>query len=109
MVQTKLLQDTTTEDRWRPIVPLYRPRSIARIRPRQSLPGQLFLPGMEPLERSCEVVDEALPETPQVDANQNTCNAQLPARPTCPNCGGQQFDEGGDCRSCRAPAVVRPS
>jgi hypothetical protein len=52
------------------------------------LPGQLFLPGMESMQDSKEVSDGDQPST-------------------CPNCGGTEFDEDGDCTSCWEPAVVK--
>ena len=105
MGQTLLLPGCDAKDRWRPIVPLFRPRLIAGIVRRKPLPGQMLLPGMggtEDNEKAFHRDDDesALAEEP----NGETANPQ----PTCPNCGAAEFDEDGDCTRCWEPAVVRP-
>lgn len=69
--------------RWRPAVAPFRPPRAARARPRKSAPGQMLLPGIES------------PAPPS------------PASGTvCPNCGGTEFDDDGDCVRCWEPGVA---
>jgi hypothetical protein len=75
---------------WHPMIPLYRPHPLARIRPRKPLPGQMCLPGME-------LVDVERP-----------CSPTSGTEAVCPNCGGTEFDEDGDCTACWEPGVVEP-
>ncbi len=95
--------------RWRPAVAPFRARPLARLRPRRPLPGQLPLPGMEPPDEPAPASED--PQAP------NAPGAALPAEPSlasppagtpcCPNCGGTQFDDDGDCTHCWEPAVAR--
>ena len=48
MGQTLLLPGCAAKDRWQPVVPPFRPRPLTRIARWTPLPGQMFLPGMEP-------------------------------------------------------------
>ena len=106
MIQTTLLADYAAKDRWQPVVQPFRPRSAIKVRRTKPVPGQLILPGMELTEDSREVAlpdqedDLALCEGPSGSA--------AGPQPTCPNCGGMEFDEDGDCMSCWEPAVARP-
>jgi hypothetical protein len=61
--------------RWKPALAAYRPRSLAAPKPKRPLPGQRYLPGMNPRRR------------------------------VCPNCGGRRFDADGDCLRCWEPGV----
>jgi len=106
MIQTALLPNCTAEDRWQPVVPPFRPRLLVRITSRKPVPGQLSLPGMGLTDDSGEIF------LPSQEAAAAACGkaADAAARPppTCPNCGGREFDEDGDCTRCREPGVVRP-
>ncbi len=81
-----------TADRWRPLVGPYRKPLFARMKPRRSLPGQLFLPGIDEVEKhaarhALKSDEKALHEI------------------ICPNCGGTDFDEDGDCTGCWEPGI----
>jgi len=78
----------STEEKWRPAVPPFRPKPLQRLRMCKYLPGQRFLPGMED-EAQSAASDEAGP-------------------PACPNCGSKEFDEDGDCAVCLEPGVIPP-
>jgi hypothetical protein len=95
MIQTSLLPETTDKKRWQPFLPPYRPQRFPRTMTIKPLPGQLFLPGMEPNDEPRPRIREQAPGIVE------------PA--ICPNCGGTEFDEDGDCTSCWEPAVVKPS
>jgi hypothetical protein len=90
-----LPKDVSAQTRWRPVVPPFRPRQLAKSVRVTLLPGQLLLFDMDS--------DEA-------DAH-GKANGQLTrpvAGPTCPNCGGREFDEDGDCTTCWEPGVIPP-
>jgi hypothetical protein len=80
---------------WQPMVSLYHARGLNRIRAKKSLTGQRYLPGLDPGE------DEH-PFVAGGDGGEAAARA-----PVCPNCGGREFDEDGDCTSCWEPGVVR--
>jgi hypothetical protein len=76
MIQRPLLPDLVGADRWRPAVQPCRVQPVMKRRRSLPLPGQMFLPGIEQPQRSC------------------------------PNCGGMEFDEDGDCTSCWEPLAI---
>lgn len=88
---------------WRPVVPLYHPRSLVRIRARKPLPGQRFLPcmGLGDVEQT---LDGAGPI--EADLPEPAAWWHQPAV-VCPNCGGTTFDEDGDCTTCWEPGVAK--
>jgi len=55
-------------------------------------------------------VPSAEPEpTAQVDPDVPADNAaELETLADCPNCGGSEFDEDGDCANCRHPCAAVP-
>jgi hypothetical protein len=107
MGQRMLLPVCVSQERWQPVVPPFPLRRLARITRWKPLPGQLFLPGMGPTEEdgggAAAFNDEGL--TPDRELATDDVGLQ----PTCPNCGGAEFDEDGDCTSCWEPAVVKPA
>ena len=107
MGQTLLLPDCNATDRWQPVVPSFRLRPLTRNARWNPLPGQLILPGMGLADDGGEVL---LP-TGEDDAalRGEADNAVSSPQPTCPNCGGTEFDEDGDCTSCWEPGVVKPA
>jgi hypothetical protein len=107
MGQTWFLEDCPARGRWRPVTPPFRLPPLARIARWKPLPGQLFLPGMGPDEDSGGLsltFDENI-----CDSDRKRANGAGPAKAMCPNCGGVEFDEDGDCTSCWEPAVVPPN
>jgi hypothetical protein len=102
MVQNMLFGIETAKDRWRSVVPPYRPRGLPRITAPKPLPGQLSLPGIEREEElgGNEPVSEVVDQ--EIDAYEPGIST------ACPNCGGTEFDEDGDCTCCWEPAVIRP-
>jgi hypothetical protein len=106
MGQTALLSSCAAKDRWRPVLPTFRPRPFARIAKRKPLLGQMFLPGMGPDEPG----DALLPPSPTDNRPPHgELGSVARPEPICPNCGGTEFDEDGDCTSCWEPAVARPT
>lgn len=81
------------EYRWRPAVVPYRPVAVRPMKHRKSAPGQMLLPGLESAE------PDSRAECPVPSA------ARLEM--TCPNCGGTEFDDEGDCTRCWEPGVAR--
>ena len=102
--------EKATPYRWRPAVSPFRPRGIPGVRARDSLPGQLTLPGMEcgdeppPGGRSGDA--PAAPADSLPSSRGTQADRPIPA-PACPNCGSTEFDEDGDCTRCWEPGVVR--
>ena len=92
------------KDRWRPPVAPYKPRPLPRSRSRKPSPGQLSLPGMEDAGQSSQAAEQARDERRPVPGS----SGQVPDTAlavVCPNCGGREFDEDGDCVKCWEPAV----
>jgi hypothetical protein len=104
MIQTVLLPDTAGVDRWQPVVPPFRLRPFTRTIKRKPLPGQLFLPGMEDDDEALR-----LREDDSAAHGRETDRATVCSQPKCPNCGGTEFDDDGDCSSCLEPGVVKPA
>lgn len=104
MIQTVLLPDCAAKNRWQPVVQPYRVRPAIKVRRIEPLPGQLLLPGMAPTED-----DDRSPVPPDEDELARCGEAGGGPQPTCPNCGGMEFDEDGDCKRCWEPAVVKPA
>lgn len=96
--------------RWRPTVAPSRPGGIPRIRARRPLPGQMSLPGIESPDEPPPTARLAGDERHRVDAPElpgggSTADAPQPGL-VCPNCGGTEFDEDGDCVRCWEPGVA---
>ena len=104
MIQSALLPNCTAGDRWQPVVPPFRPRRLVRITNRGPLPGQLHLPGMGFTDDRGEVF--LPPDEDDAAVCGKAAGAAACPQPTCPNCGGREFDEDGDCMSCWEPGVV---
>jgi hypothetical protein len=102
MIQKLLLPDAVDADRWRPLLPAFRLRRPARARTTKPLPSQMFLPGMEPTEGDGEI---SLPPDGDSDDGCKPNEIASQPQPMCPNCGGNDFDEDGDCSSCWEPGV----
>jgi hypothetical protein len=101
MDQLLLLPDCAAKDRWQPVVPPFRVRPAIKVRRAKPLPGQLCLPGMEPTE------DDGMSLLLSGEDELALCGeAGGGPQPRCPNCGGMEFDEDGDCTSCWEPGVV---
>jgi hypothetical protein len=100
MDQLLLLPDCAAKGRWQPVVPPFRVRPAIKVRRTKPLPGQLYLPGMEPTE------DNGRSRLPEDDGLALYEEAGGGPQPRCPNCGGMEFDEDGDCTSCWEPGVV---
>ena len=103
--------DEAEEYRWRPAVVPFRPGGIRRIRARRPLPGQMSLPGIESPDESPPTAertdDESRPvDTAEIPGGGSSADASQPGL-TCPNCGGTEFDEDGDCIRCWEPGVAR--
>jgi hypothetical protein len=71
----------------------------------------MFLPGMVPGDEVGETLSPP-DEEDQARCHESSCPVAA-SQPVCPNCGGTEFDEDGDCTSCWEPGVVeaagRPS
>jgi hypothetical protein len=103
MLQTALLPNCAVKDRWQPVVPPFRLRPLVRIAKREPLPRQLCLPGM--------LTDNSGEDRlPRDDDKAVLCReadgAAVSTQPRCPNCGGSEFDDDGDCTTCWEPGVV---
>jgi hypothetical protein len=104
MVQTVLLPDAVGADRWQPVVPAFRLRPAIKVRRVKPLLGQMFLPGIGPTE------DNGAALLPSDEDELAICGESGGGlQPTCPNCGGMEFDEDGDCTTCWEPGVVKPA
>jgi hypothetical protein len=103
MIQTVLLPDAIGTDRWQPVVSAFRLRPAIKIRRTKPLPGQMFLPGMEPAAEGGEI---SLPPDNASDFRGEPITVAACTQPRCPNCGGTEFDEDGDCTSCWEPGVI---
>ena len=99
------------EYRWRPAVAPFRPRSVRRRRPRRPLPGQMLLPGIEPDAKSGQPDETSGTASHALSPAEARPGGSHPETPepaiTCPNCGGAEFDEDGDCVKCWEPGVGR--
>ena len=96
--------------RWRPAVAPFRPGGIRRIRARRPLPGQMSLPGIQSPDEAPPTADRTGDETlpggaPEVPGGGSRAEAARPGL-ACPNCGGTEFDEDGDCIRCWEPGVA---
>jgi hypothetical protein len=107
MAQTLLLPDCDAQDRWQPAVPPFRPRPLAGVSRRKPLPEQLFLPGIVPTDEGGSVL--RLPGEDDQALCQGPSDGVPASKPICPNCGGVEFDEDGDCTACWEPEVVVPA
>jgi hypothetical protein len=102
----ELFKSEVSEPRsWRSAASLFHPVRPSKIRARQSLPGQKFLPGME-CQDDCGPPPQTATgvEGTRVDAR-HTAGTTGPS-PQCPNCGATEFDEDGDCAACLEPDVI---
>ena len=98
--------------RWRPAVAPYRPGAgMRRIRRRRPLPGQMSLPGIETSDEPPPAPEPSDAASPPVDAPEPPGGGPIADAPppglVCPNCGGTEFDEDGDCTRCWEPGVAR--
>jgi len=89
--------------RWRPAVAPFRPGGIRGIRARRPLPGQMSLPGLESADEPPPTAEQTAAEIP---SGGSSADAPQPGL-VCPNCGGTEFDEDGDCTRCWEPGVAR--
>jgi hypothetical protein len=103
MIQTVLLPGAVGADRWQPVVSPYHLRPAIKVRRTKPLPSQMSLPGMGPTEDSGTTL-----LLPAEDESARCGERRGGPQPTCPNCGGREFDEDGDCTSCWEPGVVEP-
>ena len=104
MIQTALLPNYAAKYRWQPVVPPFRPRPLARITKRRPLPSQLCLPGMGLSDDSGEDLRPRDGDSAVICREADA--ATVCAQPSCPNCGGREFDDDGDCTACWEPGVV---
>lgn len=111
--------DQEKKRRWRPTVAPYRPKGIPNIRAPKPLPGQMLLPGMEPLEepelgssQHAELDDRRelttdSPSDPCIQKPEATSSSEASGEIRCPNCGASEFDGDGDCLKCWEPGVLQ--
>jgi hypothetical protein len=91
---------------WRSAVPHHRLRPPPKIKLRNPLPGQMLLPGMEAGEEACLLACEAPLPVEEAEGQDQRAAVQH-SDLTCPNCGGVEFDDDGDCTGCWEPGVAR--
>ena len=72
----------------------------------QRLPDQMLLPGMEPGEETRLVACES-PLAVEEAGGPDQHPAVQHSGVTCPNYGGVEFDDDGDCTRCWEPGVAK--
>lgn len=106
MFEDMPIDDGPEKRPWRPVVFPYRPHVAPRARARKPLPGQRYLPGLEPSEPASECSLTTAKDENIAELQERTDASGTAVR--CPNCGSSDFDDDGDCTNCWEPGVVRP-
>lgn len=94
---------------WRPVVEPWRPPKVRKIRSRMALPGQQYLPGMGLFDDFAGSASRRREGAADKSVCKPTVERLCLGMPSCPNCGGTEFNSDGDCTRCWESGAVASS